>query len=163
MDYTRKLEKMIEEWLKPLPHLPTTWRNWLAKNVWWITLVGVILSVIGIFGLLAAASFVSTTTSLYGAAVYTAVATTHGGLWMLAIWVSLALLVVTVVIEAMAISPLKVQKKKGWDLLFLAYLVGVASGVIGAILNFDVFSLISTAIGAVIGAYFVFEIHSHFK
>jgi len=162
MESIHKLENMMGEWLKPLPHLPVEWRNWISKNVWWITLVGVVISVFGILGLFSALSFFTATTNHYGP-LYTAATQTHGGLWKLSIYISLALLVATVVVEAMAISPLKVMSKKGWDLLFLAYLLSVVSGVIGAVLNVDIFSLITTAIGAAIGAYFLFEIRSHFK
>ena len=45
-----KLEKMIESWLKPVPHLPTEWRKWLADNAWWLTIIGVVLSTISVLG-----------------------------------------------------------------------------------------------------------------
>lgn len=163
MEQVHKLENMIEGWLKPLPHLSTEWRKWIAKNVWWITLIGVVIAVMGIFGLLTALSIFGATTSLYGAFMYSAVVQTHGGLWFVSMYVSLALLALTTVIEAMAVSPLKVQNKKGWDLLFFAFLAGVASGVVTGVLNIDVISLIGTAISAVIGAYFLFEVRSYFK
>ena len=47
-----KLEKMIESWLKPVPHLPTEWRKWLADNAWWLTIIGVVLSTISVLGML---------------------------------------------------------------------------------------------------------------
>ncbi|HUC79057.1 MAG TPA: hypothetical protein VMQ58_02340, partial [Candidatus Saccharimonadales bacterium] len=95
--------------------------------------------------------------------VYNSILQTHGGLWLFAIYISIALLILTIVVEVMAISPLKELKKKGWDLLFLAYLISIAWGVISAILNIDISSLISAVISAVIGAYLLFEIKSHFK
>lgn len=163
MEQVHKLENMIEGWLKPLPHLSTDWRKWIAKNVWWITLIGVVISVMGIFGLLTALSIFGAATSFYGAMMYSAVVQTHGGFWFVFMYASLALLALTTVIEAMAISPLKVQHKKGWDLLFFAYLAGVASGVVTGVFNIDVMGLIGTAISAVIGAYFLFEVRSYFK
>ncbi len=163
MESIHKLEDKIEVWLKPLPHLPTTWRKWLAGNVWWIVLVGVIISAFGIFSLFSALSFLTATTNYYGAVLQEAGVQVHGSLWSVSIYISIALLVVTVVLEAMAISPLKTQNKKGWDLMFLAYLIGIASSVISALLNLEIMSLIGAAISAVIGAYFLFEIRSYFK
>jgi len=163
MESIHKLEDKIEVWLKPLPHLPTTWRKWLSGNVWWIVLVGVIISAFGIFSLFSALSFLTATTNYYGAVLQEAGVQVHGSLWSVSIYISIALLVVTVVLEAMAISPLKTQNKKGWDLMFLAYLIGIASSVISALLNLEIMSLIGAAISAVIGAYFLFEIRSYFK
>lgn len=163
MESLHKLEDMVEKWLKPLPHLPEAWRKWLAENAWWLTLIGVVLSVFAVFALFASLSLFTATTSLYGQLVTTAIAQTHGGLWMTSVWISLALMVVTVVIEAIAISPLKALSKKGWDLMFLALVIGVVSNVVSGVLNIEVMSLISAAIGAVIGAYVLFEVRSHFK
>jgi uncharacterized membrane protein YhaH (DUF805 family) len=163
MEALHKLEDMIEGWLKPVPHLPNAWRKWLAENAWWLTLIGVVLSVFAVFGLLSAASIFGATSGLYGSVIYNAVVETHGGLWLTSIYVSLILLVITVIVEAMAISPLKALSKKGWDLMFLAYVIGVISGLVGAILNIDILSLIWTAIGAAIGAYVLFEVRGHFK
>jgi uncharacterized membrane protein len=163
MESLHKLEDMVEGWLKPLPHLPENWRKWLAENSWWLTLIGVVLSVFALFALFASLSLFTATTSLYGQIVTTAIAQTHGGLWMTSVWISLALMAVTVVIEAIAISPLKAMSKKGWDLLFLSVVIGVVSSLISAVLNIDITSLISAVIGAVIGSYVLFEIRSHFK
>ena len=160
MDSLHKLEDMVEKWLKPLPHLPENWRKWLAENAWWLTLIGVILSVLVIFMLLGPILFVTAvTTSVYGVVV----AETHAGLYMVAIWVSLALMVVVTIIEAFAVSPLKALSKKGWDLLFLSLAIGVASSVVSAVLNVSIMSLISAAISAIIGSYVLFEVRSHFK
>jgi len=160
MDSLHKLEDNVEKWLKPLPHLPDDWRKWLAENSWWLTLIGVVLSVIGIFLLLGPILFyTAVTTSVYGVVV----AETHTGLYTLAIWVSFALMVVVTIVEAFAISPLKALSKKGWDLLFLALVIEVVSSLVSAVLNVSIMSLISAAIGAVIGSYVLFEVRSHFK
>lgn len=170
MDTVHKFEKQVEEWLKPLPHLPEDWRKWIAHNVWWIVLVGVILSVLGglalASALFAAMGAVATVNTLYsslsvsGVSIYT-------GWWYAATVASLVFLVITVVINAMAVTPLKAKSKKGWDLLFLSFLIGILSSIVGVVLNVTtgnlVGSLIGGVIGAVIGAYFLFEIRSYFK
>lgn len=168
MESLHKFESTVEGWLKPLPHLPTDWRKWLAVNAWWLTLIGVILSAIAILGLawavlVAMSIFGAVTTSFYG---YVA-PTVYSTWWVLASVVSLALLVLTTVLEAMAISPLRAMKARGWDLMFLVFVVGLVSGVAGAVLNFNALSfipsLIGTAIGGAISAYFLFEVRSYFK
>ncbi len=163
MESLHKLEDMVGEWLKPLPHLPENWRKWLAENAWWLTLIGVVLSVFAVFALFASLSLFTATTGLYGQVINDAIAQTHGGLWMTSVWISLALMVVTVVIEALAISPLKAMSKKGWDLMFLALVIGIVSNVVSAVLNVEVMSLVGAAISAVIGSYVLFELRSHFK
>ncbi len=169
MDSIHKLEDNIQTWLKPLPHLPKNWCEWIAKNVWWITLIGVILSALGALALVGAIMSAGTIVSVYG--VYgDSILQTQTGLWMTASVISLAFLVLTVVITAMAISPLKALSKKGWDLLFLVYLLGIASQVVGAVVSVFGYTgtnflsgIIGAIISAVIGAYFLFEIRSHFK
>jgi len=167
MESIKKIEDMIEGWLKPIPHLPTNWRKWISENIWWITLIGVILSVLGLLGLavalLGAMSIIGTATVIYGA--YTPVAYT--GMQLVSSLVSLVLLAVTVVITAMAVKPLHVLSKKGWDLLFLAFLVGIVSQVVSAVLTINpaliITNLIGALIGAAISAYFLFEVRSYFK
>ena len=170
MESIHKLENTIEGWLKPLPHLPANWRKWLSENVWWIVLVGVILSVIGVIMIIgmimtavAAIGVASTiVTSTFGT-VGVNIAPEYTVWWYIATILSVVSLVVTIIIEAMAISPLKVLDKKGWDLMFIAYLIGIALSVVSAVLTLTIINLIGTAIGAAIGAYFLFEIRSHFK
>ena len=166
MESIHKLENTIEGWLKPFPHLPTNWRVWISRNVWWIVLIGVILSVIGtimlVIALVAAMFMVSTVTSVYGAYGVNIVQN-YSGWWYIATIISMVFLLVTIIIEAMAISPLKIQNKKGWDLMFIAYLIGIASSIISAVLTLTIINLFGAAIGAVIGAYVLFEIRSYFK
>jgi hypothetical protein len=170
MESIHKLENTIEGWLKPFPHLPADWRKWISENVWWIVLVGVILSVIvvmmtiGMIMTAVAAIGAANTvvTSTFGT-IGVNVAQVYTGWWYIATIISVVSLVVTIIIEAMAISPLKVLNKKGWDLMFIAYLIGIALSVVSAVLTLTIINLIGTAIGAAIGAYFLFEIRSHFK
>lgn len=163
MESLHKLEDMVEGWLKPVPHLPETWRKWLANNAWWLTLIGVILSIFAIIALFGALSLFTATTSIYGAYAAEVIAETHTAMWTTAIWISLALMVVITVIEALAISPLKKMSKKGWDYMFLALVISVVSSLITAVLNVNIGSLLSAVISAAIGSYILFELRSHFK
>jgi len=167
MESLHKLENTFGNWLKPIPHLPTTWRKWMADNVWWITLVGVILSVIGVFvligTLLKALSFFGAATSFYGYYM----TQSYSGWWVASSIVSILFIIVAAVITARAIKPLKAMDNKGWELLFLAFVVGLASSLVSIILNFSALSflpsLISAAISGAIGAYFLYEIRLYFK
>lgn len=167
MEQIKRLEKTIEGWLKPLPHLPAEWRKWLGENAWWITGIGVIVSALALLGLIGmlftAMAAVGTVTSIYGISL----APVYTGTWYLATFVSLAFLALTTVLSAMAVNPLKAMKRKGWDLLFIVFLINVASGVISTLINLNavtmVANLVGVAIGAVIGAYIIFELKSQYN
>lgn len=168
METVKQIENTIAGWLKPLPRLPENVRKWLADNVWWITLIGVILSVFAAFSMLVAiivglwgAAVISSYYNVFGiAAAYTGLA----AIWAL---ISFAFLIVDVVIMGMAINPLRRKESKGWDLMFLAILVSAASSILSMIINFSIFTFISgiifTGLGLAIGAYFLFEIKAYFK
>lgn len=160
MESIKKLENMIEGWLKPLPHLPANAQKWIAINIWWLELIGVVIlafSGIALLGTLGLA--LGITSTIFGVS-------TFSGLIAISSIVSLASKAASVVVMAFAISPLKSLKKKGWDLLFIALLINCVSVVLSALIYFNamnfITSLLSGAVGAAIGAYFLFEIRSYF-
>lgn len=153
-----KLEKMAAEWYKGAPHLSKNGQKWLATNIWWIVLIGVILGGFGILSIVAATFFASALLVGYAGVVGTALA----GAALLAVLVTLAFSVAVTVLSAMAISPLKVLKKKGWNLLFLVALLQVASLVVSFLFNYSLFSLVWGLIMAAIGGYFLFEVREYF-
>ena len=167
MKSIEKLETTIARWLEPLPHLPTSARKWIAQNIWWMIMVGVILSVIGIFamigGILTAISLLGTTVSIYG--YYIAPAYTSW--FVFSLIVSLAFMIATIAFIAMAINPLKVYQKEGWKLLFWALILRVVAIVVNAIFTLNAANSISMvingAIGIIIGAYLLYEIRSYFN
>jgi hypothetical protein len=162
-----KLENMVADWLKPIPHLPNNWRKWLAENVWWITLVGVILSVIGVLSMIsaifAAQSYLGATTSILGAANLAG----YSGWWVVVSVISILFMIAVIAIMAVAINPLKLMQKRGWDLLFLTLVIGVLATVVNVFLGFNAFTFIPSIIfgfiGYAISAYFLYEIRSHFN
>lgn len=165
MDSIKQLEQKVETWVKPMPHLPVSWRNWISENIWWMTLIAAVLSVMGIFATLGA---MFSAMSLFGFAsgVYGYMTPINTGWWMISTMVSLVSLVLIAAISAMAVSPLKSHQKKGWDLLFLILIVNTVSSGVSILINFNffafVFSVIWAAISAFISAYFLFEIRSYF-
>ncbi len=159
-----KLETRVEGWLKPVPHLPSDAQKWIAENVWWLAIVSVVASVIGIFTIIGA---IITYVTLFGAVSgFYATTQAYPGGWIAASLVSLLFIIATTVIITMSISPLQNRQKKGWKLLFMALVVSAISSIVGAVLSLSVggfiFGIIFGALGVAIGAYFLFEIRSYF-
>ena len=159
MDSINKLETMAVSWYKTLPHLPREFRNWLATNAWWLALIGVILGGLAVFSLISATFLVGAV--LTGAAGIAGAAV--GGVVLIAVIFSLALSVVDLVLIAMAISPLKEMKRRGWKLLFLTVLINVLSLAIHFVFTIDLFGLIWGLLMTAVGAYFLFEIRDEYK
>lgn len=165
MEYIKKAEDKIGEWLKPVPHLPEEWRKWLASNIWWLMVISAVLiclSLITVIKLIAielGMSAVVETFSNYGLG---AVDYTVTNIFVLS--VSLVAMIAFASIFIAAIQPLKKGQKKGWDLMFLAFLISVALNVFSVLGSFhNLFSgLLNAAIGAFIGAYLLFELKSYF-
>jgi hypothetical protein len=164
MELLTKLEQQVLKWAKGVPHLPTPARKWLGDNVWWIALVGAILTGIGILfafvGLIGVISVLGTPAASY-------FATTTFTSWAIVTGVvGLVFLVIEGLLLATAITPLKEKQKKGWVLLFVLWLVGAVSVVVNAILSLNPFGfvlgLLFGAIWLAITGYFLFEIHGQF-
>ncbi len=162
METIKKLEDQIEKILKPLPHLPADGRKWLSENLWWLTIVGVVIDAGVLLGIYRTATYVNTITNYLAAY---GISSASG--WTASLTISLILLAISAVLMLLAVNPLKEQKKQGWDLLFYAAIIGVASSVVTAVLDFsfgDIVSrLIGAAFGAAVSAYFLFEIRSNFN
>jgi hypothetical protein len=169
MDTVHKLEVTIAGWYRNMPHLPKGGRQWLADNAWWLVLIGVILSVFGLFGIisvlfLAGAGLTIAGGAMGGAYGAAAGAALSGVLWISAL-VSLVVYAIEVVLMAMAISPLKVHGKRGWDLIFMVFLLNVISVIVTGVLGFGGAGLMGIIWGllwAAVGAYFLFEVRSYF-
>ncbi|MFZ2126547.1 MAG: hypothetical protein WAV04_03495 [Candidatus Microsaccharimonas sp.] len=165
MDFINKLETMIGGWLKNVPHLPAAGQKWLATNVWWIVLIGAILTGIGLlfaigglFTLIALLGAVSSVYYVPGAGITA---------WsIIAAVIGLVFTVIQGILLAIAVQPLKAMQKKGWVILFASWLLGILSVVISAIVSGSIFGFISGilfgAIGVAISGYFLYEIHGQF-
>lgn len=165
MDSLHKFEATVAEWYRDVPHLPKGGQRWIADNAWWIILVAVIFGAFGIvslFTLIAGLSVVTTTYGIYGSAYNTIAPTVYTGMGLVTAWITLASLAASTVIMACAITPLKAQKKKGWDLLFLSDIIYFALVVLAAVVSFNFFGIVGPLIGTAISFYFLFEIRSYF-
>ena len=165
MELLTRLEKKVLSFSHTLPNLPTFVRKWIAENIWWIVLVGVIISAIGaLMGLQDLLRFVSVVDRPIQAIQFGYRDVTDYKAFTAI--VEFVLSVIVLVLAAIAIKPLQLMQKKGWVLLFAAWLLSVASIVINGVLTLDAFSLIFSLIfGAIFSAitgYFLFEIHGQF-
>ena len=167
MELITKLENLVAGWTKSVPHLPAAGQKWLAHNVWWIVLIaaiatgiGILFAIGGLFTLIALLGAVSS--SIYG---YYAVSSVSG-LNVLSAVVAIVLSVLSGILLAMAVKPLQSVQHKGWKILFVVWLVEVATVVINAILSFSVLGFILGIIfGGIFSAvtgYFIFEIRGQF-
>lgn len=159
MESVRSLEDKIAEVHKGLPHLPGGARAWIVANAWWIVLIGVILSAMGLFATLNV--LITLNLAMSGAGGYGLAYAPFVGVSLIGAWVSLLFGAAGLVVEAMAISPLKAQLKRGWDLLFLASLISLVAGLVGIVLG-NFFGISGVAIGLAIGWYFLFEVRDGF-
>jgi len=164
MDYLKKLEEKVFGWFKAAPNLPNDARKWLGDNIWWIIIVGVFLVGVNILrGLATLEQQISLQGTVAGS--YYVSSTTSD--WIIVtVSVSLFFLVLEAILMFLSIQPLKEKQKKGWVLLFAAWLISGVGLVVNALLTLGVFSFIITVLfGAVwlaISGYFLFEIHGQF-
>ena len=158
MQQLAPLEEAIAKVHKDLPHLPKGLTTWLVENAWWLVIIGVALGVFGVLGTittLAAGSLL--VGSLAGAGA--------GAALFLSGTISLVVMIATIIIVEVAIQPLKGRQKRGWNLLFLASLVGIAGGLVSSLFSGPwgiVNGIIWTAVGAAFSFYILFELRVHY-
>lgn len=155
MESLHKLEATMASWFKQAPHLPVGGQKWIAQNAWWIVLIGVALSAFGILAILPLLMGASALVTVFGSV--------YSGNMVLDLWIGLAFVAGVLVLEGMAVMPLKAQQKKGWDLVFMAVLLSALSAVVSAVLLMSVSKLFGAALSLIVGSYFLFEVRSYFK
>ncbi len=158
MDSVRKLEKSLVDFYKQWPHLPSEVTKFLSDFAWILALIGVIIGVLGVISVLSV--------TLLGSAILVgmggAAGAVVGGAITATVIISLLFSIVILYLEAIAVKPLKNKQKRGWDYIFYALLVSVASAVVSLIFGLNFVGLIFSLIWAVIGGYFLFEVRDQF-
>ena len=164
MEFLSKLERTVAKWLKDVPHLPLSFRQWLGDNVWWMAVIGTILSGIATLGLIIA--FFGSLSTLGTPFISYYASATFVGWVIITTAVSLVFVALECILLGMSVTPLKEKQKKGWVLLFIVLLLGAVSVVVNAILTLNVLTFITSiifgAIWSAIAAYLLFEIHGEF-
>ena len=164
MKFLTQLEHKVLRWFKGIPHLPTNVQKWLGDNVWWLTAIGAVLAGISVLGLLIS---ILGNLSTLASPIVTYYASTTFVTWLIVkAVVALVFVALECVLLAAAVAPLKLKQKKGWVLLFAAWLVGAVSVVINSILTLSALSfmtyIIFGALWTAVFAYFLFEMHGQF-
>jgi len=168
MELINKLIKIVEDWAKPLPHLPVKAQKWIATNIWWINAIvaglAALAIIFGIIAIFTALSMVNSVNMVYGGFYKSPIV--YGGWWISTSTISLIISGITLGILASAIKPLKEMRFNGWRLLFIMFIVNLASSLFSLLASFSIFSFISglffAALYSAIGLYLLLEIKSHF-
>ncbi|NIJ51928.1 hypothetical protein [Dyadobacter arcticus] len=143
MESKLPLEKELEPiFLQKFPPFSDTVKEFLVKYGPYFLLV---LSVIGIFGLLTAFGVGSAALGL--GAVSPGIGFNF--------YLGIVLGTVTLIMYLMAFTPLKARKRAGWNLLYYALLVGLVSNLIQL-------SILGALIGGVIGFWVLFQIREKY-
>ncbi len=147
--YLVQLEDVLELYLvKKVPALPENVKELIVKVAPWLTIIGIVLSVPALLAVLGLGAFVAPFAGMMGPGVAFAYGMNY--------FVSMAILAVALVLEALAVPGLLSRSKKGWTLVFYATLVSLVSNLVN--LNF-----VMGLVGALIGWYFLFQVKSHYK
>lgn len=145
-EHISAFEETLDEYFgKKAPQLPLGFKEGIVKFSPWIIFIFLILSLPAVLTLLGIGAYMSPY-------MYMGPGAHLGFLFEL----SLIILVVTIILEAMAIPKLMRRSKKGWDLIFYSVLLGLISSLI----SFNFFNFI---IGAIISFYFLFQVRSFYK
>lgn len=141
-----QLEISLDEYLgKKAPQLPEGVKEFIVKIAPWLTLIGVIASIPAILVAFGLGSFVAPSVS-----------DSKFGLYGPNYLISMLVLAVAVVLEAVAIRGLFSRQIRAWRLLYFATLVGFVS-------NLVTLNVIGGLLGTLISLYFLFQIKSYYR
>ena len=161
LKHAHGLEAQLVPFFAKFPHIPEGGRKVLADIIPWLALI------FGILGLIALLGAGGIMTLLAIPALLT------GNVWIITTFVTTAIGLVATILQLLAFNPLKARMKKGWNYLFYGLLLGALStvvSVIGGALAASIYSgagavssLISGAIGFIIGGWLLFEARDQYK
>ena len=141
-----KLESTLEEYLvKKAPFtLPKGLKDFIVMIAPWFALIGVVLAVPAILTVFGLGAIIAPMAFLGGVRAGTTFS------------LSVIFMVITLVLEALAIPGLFKRSKSGWNFVFYASLVGVVENII----SFNIGGLV---IGTILGLYVLFQVKEYYK
>lgn len=145
---TRQWTKALDDSYAKLPALPKGASDFIVNIAPWLSLIfGVLSILVGVsaFGFLAV---LSPFAAVSGAGAYAIT-----GL------LSSVVLLVEGVIMVVAFPSLKNRAMKGWNLLFWSLVLSVVSSV----LSLNVYGVVQSVVGALIGYYFLYQMKSYYR
>lgn len=154
-------EAQLLPFFAKFPHIPEGGRKVIADISPWLALI---FGILGLLGLLGAGALM---TLLAIPALLT------GGIWVIVGFITTLLGLAAVILQLLAVSPLRARMKKGWNYLFYGILIGALStiiSVIGGVISASAYagagavsSLVSGALSFLIGGWILFEIRDQYK
>jgi hypothetical protein len=141
-----QLEETLETYMvKKAPFsIPENWKELIVKFVPYLIILRIIFSVPTVFLGLGLGALVSPFSSFLGPS--------YGFNYLL----SIIVLGVGIILEAMAVPGLFKRQEKSWRLLFYSSLVSALSGILGR-------DLIGTIIGVLLSWYILFQVKEYYK
>ena len=141
-----KLDALLDEYLvKRAPEIPTKWKETIVAVSPWATLIIMIIALPALLALLGIGAAISPYAMMH-----------EGTGFGVGLIISLILLTISLVLEAMAIPGLFKRSAKAWNLLYYATLVSFISGVFNG-------NIIGNLVGTLIGLYILFQVRSYYK
>ncbi len=157
------LETRLSDWYKGVPHLPKDAVRWLSNNIWWMALIGVIVSALGLLVVIPALiKALSLAPHFAGFVDLDQYRTLSTGSW-LSLSVTLGQYMATIILLAFAVPFLREKTYTGWKLLYWSFLLNLALNVISSALVLNLYNVVMAFISAVVAGYFLFEIRDHFS
>jgi hypothetical protein len=139
--------------------IPENGKLTLVKIAPWLAIIAGVLGLIGLFSiyhLISLANTASQLSKLFGQS------TKFAGFVPL-LYLSLIALVINLILIGLSIQGLFNNKKSAWNLLFYSQLIGVVANVVQWLSNpLQIFSLIWTAIIALVTFYILFQVRQYY-
>ncbi len=145
---TKQWTKALDDSYAKLPALPKGATDFIVNISPWLALIfGVLSILVGVsaFGFLAVLSPFA--------------AVTGAGAYAITGLLSSLVLLVQGVIMIVAFPSLKKRGQRGWNLMFWSLVLSVVSSV----LSLNVFGVVQSVVGSLIGYYFLYQIKSYYK
>lgn len=136
-----QLESTLDLYLgQKAPALPANWKEVLVKVAPWVVLVLLVLSLPAVLALLGIGALLSPLSFAAGGAM-------GGATYML----SMVLLIISLVLEALAIPGLFKKSRQGWTFLYYSTLVSIVSSLVS-------FNVIGGLLFSLISLYLLFQV-----
>ncbi|MBP7760564.1 hypothetical protein KA093_02110 [Candidatus Saccharibacteria bacterium] len=143
--------------------MPEGGRTWIANNVWWLALVGGVLSLLSAWNAYQATRYVSQLGAFVDEFARQYGTTTLSDSFGFTYYAAVVAMAVQGVLMLMAFQKLKVHQKAGWNLLFYSSLISLVMGILYVFTPYyGVASMIGVAIGVSIGWWIIFQIRNKF-
>lgn len=166
MGTIKQLETKIGGLFKSAPPLPESSKKSLVEAWPWIALVfGIlqVLSALGLWGIVSAANRAVDIANTY-AIYYTGQSVALSSLDKTVIYLGVIILAVSAVLLLKAYPELKKRSIKGWDLLFLSFLVNLLYSVATVFIDGrGIPSLVFGLAASAVGFYLLFQVKDKYK